>query len=85
MTLSAGVGPLVAGGPSKGGPSPWLDANASAVVHFDNPFIIMLRAGVAWALADRGSPHCGIDTCDPYLVRGDHARYAAAGLGFSFL
>lgn len=85
VTLSVGVGPLVTAAPANGGPSPWVDANGSAIVHFDSQFIIMLRAGGAWALANRGSPHCGTDTCDPYLVRGDHALYATAGIGFSFL
>ena len=83
LTISAVAGPLVGSGATTP-PAVYADTDVSAIFHFDGGFVILLRAGAAWALADRGSPMCGIDTCNPYLARGDRVLFARLGLGGSY-
>jgi hypothetical protein len=83
LTVSIGAGPLVAsGGASE--PGVFADADVSAILHFDGPFVILFRAGAAWAVRGEGRATCGTDTCDPYLARGDRITFARLGLGTSF-
>jgi hypothetical protein len=84
LTISIGVGPLVATGNWSGPPAPYADADASAILHFEGPLVLLFRAGAAWALSDRGNATCGIDTCDSHLVRGDRIIFARLGIGSSF-
>jgi len=83
LTISAGAGPLVGSGVTTP-PAIYADTDVSAFLHFSGPFVLLLRVGAAWALADRGSQMCGVDTCNTYLSRGDRVLFARFGLGGSF-
>ena len=48
-------------------------------LHFSGSFVLLFRAGAAWALSSRGVPACGTDTCDTYLARGDRFTFARLG------
>ncbi|HEY5088724.1 MAG TPA: hypothetical protein VIK30_02075 [Polyangia bacterium] len=85
VTISVGVGPLVASGVAWPGPAvAFADTDASAILHFSSSFVLLFRAGAAWALSNRGVPACGTDTCDTYLARGDRFTFARLGVGSSF-
>jgi hypothetical protein len=85
LTISIGGGPLVASGVSWSGPPvPYAAADASALLHFECSLVLMFRAGAAWALSNRGSANCGVDTCDHYVARGDRITFARIGIGSSF-
>lgn len=83
-TISIGVGPQVATGIWSGPAAPFADADVSAILHFESPLVLLFRAGAAWALSNRGTATCGVDTCDPHLVRGDRLVFVRAGIGSSF-
>ncbi len=86
VTVSIGAGPLIASGTgAEGRPAAtYADTDVSAIIHFDGPFVLLFRAGAAWALGDRGGPMCGVDTCTPYLARGDRITFVRLGIGGSF-
>lgn len=84
LTVSLGAGPLVESGVAAGQPGVLADADVSAILHFEGPFVILFRAGAAWAIGGEGSAACPTRSCDSYLARGDRITFARLGVGSSF-
>jgi hypothetical protein len=84
FSLSLGVGPLIAFGAPFGSA---VFGEGDLGVRYrlpQTPFVVLLNAGLAYALDDAGTMGCGVDTCSSYIRRGDRLETVVASLGYAF-